>query len=148
MESDFYLRYYVGHKGKFGHEFLEFEFRPDGERSLPAPRERGLGLGAGEWGGWGSGMDEELEEGTDGCEAQTWKELSLSAPQILSVRMPGLLFSDDSDHIALFKKPFLSACLCQAHFPIWGVGVNDKQASSLLELVFFCWEIVNKKQPR
>lgn len=29
--SDFYLRYYVGHKGKFGHEFLEFEFRPDGE---------------------------------------------------------------------------------------------------------------------
>lgn len=32
MESDFYLRYYVGHKGKFGHEFLEFEFRPDGER--------------------------------------------------------------------------------------------------------------------
>lgn len=32
MASDFYLRYYVGHKGKFGHEFLEFEFRPDGER--------------------------------------------------------------------------------------------------------------------
>ncbi|EGW12844.1 Killer cell lectin-like receptor 2 [Cricetulus griseus] len=29
MASDFYLRYYVGHKGKFGHEFLEFEFRPD-----------------------------------------------------------------------------------------------------------------------
>ena len=28
--NDFYLRYYVGHKGKFGHEFLEFEFRPDG----------------------------------------------------------------------------------------------------------------------
>ncbi|KAF6206703.1 hypothetical protein GE061_017939 [Apolygus lucorum] len=28
---DFYLRYYVGHKGKFGHEFLEFEFRPDGK---------------------------------------------------------------------------------------------------------------------
>ena len=24
------VRYYVGHKGKFGHEFLEFEFRPDG----------------------------------------------------------------------------------------------------------------------
>jgi hypothetical protein len=24
-------RYYVGHKGKFGHEFLEFEFNPDGE---------------------------------------------------------------------------------------------------------------------
>lgn len=29
--DNFYLRYYVGHKGKFGHEFLEFEFRPDGE---------------------------------------------------------------------------------------------------------------------
>lgn len=29
-ENDFYVRYYVGHKGKFGHEFLEFEFRPDG----------------------------------------------------------------------------------------------------------------------
>lgn len=32
--SDFYLRYYVGHKGKFGHEFLEFEFRPDGKLRL------------------------------------------------------------------------------------------------------------------
>ncbi len=31
MSSDFYLRYYVGHRGKFGHEFLEFEFRPDGK---------------------------------------------------------------------------------------------------------------------
>ena len=29
--TDFYIRYYVGHKGKFGHEFLEFEFRPDGK---------------------------------------------------------------------------------------------------------------------
>mmetsp|Transcript_10042 Transcript_10042/g.11724 ORF Transcript_10042/g.11724 Transcript_10042/m.11724 type:complete len:148 (+) Transcript_10042:122-565(+) len=29
--SDFYLRFYVGHKGKFGHEFLEFELRPDGK---------------------------------------------------------------------------------------------------------------------
>ncbi|XP_063716409.1 protein mago nashi homolog [Symsagittifera roscoffensis] len=29
--DSFYLRYYVGHKGKFGHEFLEFEFRPDGK---------------------------------------------------------------------------------------------------------------------
>lgn len=28
--DDFYVRYYVGHKGKYGHEFLEFEFRPDG----------------------------------------------------------------------------------------------------------------------
>ncbi len=36
MSNDFYLRYYVGHKGKFGHEFLEFEFRPDGKlRSAP-----------------------------------------------------------------------------------------------------------------
>ncbi|GAX78581.1 hypothetical protein CEUSTIGMA_g6020.t1 [Chlamydomonas eustigma] len=30
MSDDFYLRYYVGHRGKFGHEFLEFELRPDG----------------------------------------------------------------------------------------------------------------------
>ena len=29
--KDFYLRYYVGHKGKFGHEFLEFEFQPNGK---------------------------------------------------------------------------------------------------------------------
>ncbi|RWV95947.1 hypothetical protein GW17_00041380 [Ensete ventricosum] len=27
----FDLRYYVGHKGNFGHEFLEFEFRPHGK---------------------------------------------------------------------------------------------------------------------
>ncbi|EGC39015.1 hypothetical protein DICPUDRAFT_91311 [Dictyostelium purpureum] len=26
-KDEFYLRYYVGHKGKYGHEFLEFEFR-------------------------------------------------------------------------------------------------------------------------
>lgn len=37
MGSDFYLRYYVGHKGKFGHEFLEFEFRPDGEQEVSPP---------------------------------------------------------------------------------------------------------------
>jgi len=30
VDKNFYLRYYVGHKGKFGHEFLEFEFRGDG----------------------------------------------------------------------------------------------------------------------
>merc|ERR1712062_273468 len=30
-QDRFYIRYYVGHKGKFGHEFLEFEFRPDGK---------------------------------------------------------------------------------------------------------------------
>merc|ERR1719482_1310562 len=29
-DEEFYVRYYVGHKGKFGHEFLEFEFRPEG----------------------------------------------------------------------------------------------------------------------
>jgi len=29
--NDFYVRYYVGHKGRFGHEFLEFEFRPNGK---------------------------------------------------------------------------------------------------------------------
>ena len=34
MSTDFYLRYYVGHKGKFGHEFLEFEFRPDGKNNF------------------------------------------------------------------------------------------------------------------
>jgi protein mago nashi len=32
MSSDlFYCRYYVGHKGKFGHEFMEFEITPDGK---------------------------------------------------------------------------------------------------------------------
>jgi len=30
-ELPFYLRYYVGHKGKFGHEFMEFEITPDGK---------------------------------------------------------------------------------------------------------------------
>ena len=30
-DDDFYIRYYVGHRGKFGHEFLEFELRPDGK---------------------------------------------------------------------------------------------------------------------
>ena len=29
--DNFYLRYYVGHKRSFRHEFLEFGFRPDGE---------------------------------------------------------------------------------------------------------------------
>eukprot|EP00827_Trimyema_finlayi_P001002 TRINITY_DN1318_c0_g1_i2.p2 TRINITY_DN1318_c0_g1~~TRINITY_DN1318_c0_g1_i2.p2 ORF type:complete len:193 (+),score=68.82 TRINITY_DN1318_c0_g1_i2:27-581(+) len=28
--DDFFLRYYIGHKGEFGHEFLEFEIRPNG----------------------------------------------------------------------------------------------------------------------
>ena len=30
MSTDFYLRYYVGHKGLYGHEYLEFEFKPNG----------------------------------------------------------------------------------------------------------------------
>eukprot|EP00210_Caulerpa_lentillifera_P007417 g7088.t1 len=29
--EEFYVRYYVGHEGKFGHEFLEFAFLPDGQ---------------------------------------------------------------------------------------------------------------------
>mmetsp|Transcript_25270 Transcript_25270/g.39134 ORF Transcript_25270/g.39134 Transcript_25270/m.39134 type:complete len:157 (-) Transcript_25270:490-960(-) len=29
--DEFYLRYYVGHKGKFGHEFMEFELSPSGK---------------------------------------------------------------------------------------------------------------------
>lgn len=30
QQPDFYLRYYVGHAGRFGHEFLEFELRDNG----------------------------------------------------------------------------------------------------------------------
>ena len=29
--DEFYLRYYVGHKGRFGHEFMEFELCPSGK---------------------------------------------------------------------------------------------------------------------
>ncbi len=29
--DEFYVRYYVGHMGRFGHEYLEFEFRSDGK---------------------------------------------------------------------------------------------------------------------
>ena len=29
--DNFYLRYYVGHTGKFGHEFMEFEIQPSGQ---------------------------------------------------------------------------------------------------------------------
>lgn len=29
--DDFYCRFYIGHRGKFGHEFFEFEFQPDGK---------------------------------------------------------------------------------------------------------------------
>lgn len=47
LASDFYLRYYVGHKGKFGHEFLEFEFRPDGERRSGGGRRHGARCWAG-----------------------------------------------------------------------------------------------------
>ncbi|CAM9263249.1 unnamed protein product [Hapterophycus canaliculatus] len=31
MADQFYCRYYVGHKGKFGHEFMEFEFSSNGK---------------------------------------------------------------------------------------------------------------------
>ena len=31
-EDEFYVRYYVGHKGReFGHEFIEFELSPSGK---------------------------------------------------------------------------------------------------------------------
>lgn len=30
MDDDFYLRYYIGHDGRFGHEFMEFEVYSDG----------------------------------------------------------------------------------------------------------------------
>eukprot|EP00276_Gloeochaete_wittrockiana_P015932 CAMPEP_0184356350 /NCGR_PEP_ID=MMETSP1089-20130417/102209_1 /TAXON_ID=38269 ORGANISM="Gloeochaete wittrockiana, Strain SAG46.84" /NCGR_SAMPLE_ID=MMETSP1089 /ASSEMBLY_ACC=CAM_ASM_000445 /LENGTH=149 /DNA_ID=CAMNT_0026693537 /DNA_START=50 /DNA_END=499 /DNA_ORIENTATION=+ len=30
LGQEFYLRYFVGHKGRFGHEFIEFEFTSDG----------------------------------------------------------------------------------------------------------------------
>jgi protein mago nashi len=30
-DAEFYCRYYVGHKGKFGHEFLEFELTEEGQ---------------------------------------------------------------------------------------------------------------------
>ncbi|CAJ1960043.1 unnamed protein product [Cylindrotheca closterium] len=29
--DEFYLRYYVGHKGDYGHEFMEFELTPSGK---------------------------------------------------------------------------------------------------------------------
>ena len=29
-DKKFYLRYYVGHEGSFGHEFMQFVFHPDG----------------------------------------------------------------------------------------------------------------------
>ncbi|KAI8069979.1 mago nashi [Gongronella butleri] len=29
-DQDFYVRYYAGHKGRYGHEFLEFEFTGEG----------------------------------------------------------------------------------------------------------------------
>ena len=31
MGDLFYCRYYVGHKGRFGHEFMEFEITADGK---------------------------------------------------------------------------------------------------------------------
>jgi len=29
--DEFYVRYYVGHRGKFGHEFVEYELTPSGK---------------------------------------------------------------------------------------------------------------------
>ncbi|KAL7462030.1 hypothetical protein ACHAXS_002424, partial [Conticribra weissflogii] len=29
--DEFYVRYYVGHRGEFGHEFMEFELSPSGK---------------------------------------------------------------------------------------------------------------------
>lgn len=48
-KGDFYCRYYVGHKGKFGHEFLEFEFTSSGLVMLPTGvlMSRALTAGAG-----------------------------------------------------------------------------------------------------
>lgn len=34
--EEFYLRYYTGHKGRFGHEYLEFEISPDGRVRINA----------------------------------------------------------------------------------------------------------------
>lgn len=31
VHDEFYVRYYVGHKGRFGHEFMEFELSPSGK---------------------------------------------------------------------------------------------------------------------
>mmetsp|Transcript_2239 Transcript_2239/g.3521 ORF Transcript_2239/g.3521 Transcript_2239/m.3521 type:complete len:164 (-) Transcript_2239:121-612(-) len=31
VHDDFYVRYYVGHRGRFGHEFMEFELSPSGK---------------------------------------------------------------------------------------------------------------------
>jgi protein mago nashi len=30
QDEELYVRYYVGHRGKFGHEYLQFEFLPNG----------------------------------------------------------------------------------------------------------------------
>ena len=30
MSEDFYCTYYVGHRGRFGHEYMEFELYSDG----------------------------------------------------------------------------------------------------------------------
>lgn len=31
QHDDFYVRYYIGHNGRFGHEFMEFELSPSGK---------------------------------------------------------------------------------------------------------------------
>ena len=30
MSEDFYCKYYIGHRGRFGHEYMEFELYSDG----------------------------------------------------------------------------------------------------------------------
>lgn len=78
MESDFYLRYYVGHKGKFGHEFLEFEFRPDGKRSSLHPE---LRLG------WGAGGETGRPEKNETRAPRLRKGCFVSAPLVLSIHV-------------------------------------------------------------
>jgi protein mago nashi len=38
QNEPFYLRYYSGHSGRFGHEFLEFDFRTLGDGRSAAVR--------------------------------------------------------------------------------------------------------------
>ena len=43
-DDEFYVRYYVGHKGKFGHEFLEFEVRNGLLRYANNSKYKGAGM--------------------------------------------------------------------------------------------------------
>lgn len=85
MESDFYLRYYVGHKGKFGHEFLEFEFRPDGKSGLWPPGAR-TGPGVGLMGRPGFRNVRGARRGRDCCLRLGSQRITpVSAPLVLSI---------------------------------------------------------------